>query len=144
MGGDRDPYLIFDAAFTDGPLNMTAFQTPEIDEQLDILRTTTDLEERKAAVEAIGLVINENVPNTFAGGTLTVMAAREAVKNLDGWVFPDGDEGQRSRERPGHVGPRLDDGVADPRGAVARPEQRPGHRHRPAPMSGHGGVVRIA
>ena len=62
------PYIIFDAAFTEGPLNMTAFQSPEIDEQLDILRTTTDIEERKAAVEAIGLVVNENVPNTFAAG----------------------------------------------------------------------------
>ncbi len=93
VGGDRDPYLIFDAAFTDGPLNMTAFQSPEIDAQLDILRTTTDLATRKAAVEEIGLVLNENVPNTFAGGTLTVMAAREAVKNVAGWVFPDGAAG---------------------------------------------------
>ena len=72
---------------------MTAFQSPEIDEQLEILRTTTDIDERKAAVEEIGLVLNENVPNTFAGGTLTVMAAQDEVKNLDGWVFPDGTEG---------------------------------------------------
>jgi peptide/nickel transport system substrate-binding protein len=93
VGADRDPYIVLDAAFTDGPLNMTAFQSPEIDAQLDILRTTTDLEARKAAVEEIGLVLNENVPNTFSGGTLTVMAAREAVKNIDGWVFPDGTEG---------------------------------------------------
>ncbi len=93
VGADRDPYVVFDAAFTDGPLNMTAFQSDEIDEQLDILRTTTDIDQRKAAVEAIGLVINENVPNTFSGGTLTVMAARQAVKNIDGWVFPDGTEG---------------------------------------------------
>jgi peptide/nickel transport system substrate-binding protein len=90
VGADSDPYIVFDAAFTEGPLNMTAFQDPEIDEQLDVLRTTTDLAQRKAAVEAIGLVINENVPNTFSGGTLTVMATREAVKNVDGWVFPDG------------------------------------------------------
>ncbi|WP_155858923.1 ABC transporter substrate-binding protein [Candidatus Blastococcus massiliensis] len=93
VGADRDPYLVFDAAFTDGPLNMTAFQHPEIDEQLDILRTTTDVDERKAAVEAIGLVINENVPNTFSGGTLTVMAARDEVKNIDGWIFPGGTKG---------------------------------------------------
>jgi peptide/nickel transport system substrate-binding protein len=93
VGADRDPYLVFDAAFTEGPLNMTAFQSPEIDEQLDILRTTTDLETRKAAVEAIGLVLNENVPNTYSGGTLTVMAAQDAVKNVDGWVFPDGTKG---------------------------------------------------
>ena len=106
VGADRDPYVVFDAAFTDGPLNMTAFQSPEIDEQLDVLRTTTDIDERKAAVEAIGLVINENVPNTFAGGTLTVMAAREAVKNLDGWVFPDGTTGNGAESAQvmwGHV-----------------------------------------
>lgn len=90
VGADSDPYIVFGAAFTEGPLNMTAFQSPEIDEQLDILRTTTDLDLRKAAVEEIGLVVNENVPNTFSGGTLTVMATREAVKNVDGWVFPDG------------------------------------------------------
>jgi peptide/nickel transport system substrate-binding protein len=85
VGADSDPCIVFNAAFTEGPLNMTAFQSPEIDEQLDVLRTTTDLDARKAAVEEIGLVVNENVPNT-----LTVMATREAVKNLDGWVFPDG------------------------------------------------------
>jgi peptide/nickel transport system substrate-binding protein len=93
VGADRDPYIVFKQAFTEGPLNMTAFQSPEIDKQLDVLRTTTDLEERKAAVEAIGEVLNENVPNTYSAGTLTVMAARDAVKNLDGWVFPDGTKG---------------------------------------------------
>jgi peptide/nickel transport system substrate-binding protein len=93
VGSDSDPYIVFDPAFTEGPLNMTAFQSPEIDEQLEILRTTTDIDERKAAVEAIGEVLNENVPNTFAGGTLTVLAARDAVKNVDGWVFPDGTKG---------------------------------------------------
>jgi peptide/nickel transport system substrate-binding protein len=93
VGSDSDPYIVFSQAFTPGPLNMTAFQSPEIDEQLEILKTTTDIDERKAAVEAIGEVLNENVPNTFAGGTLTVMAARDQVKNLDGWVFPDGTKG---------------------------------------------------
>ncbi len=93
VGADRDPYLVFDDAFTDGPLNMTAFQSPEIDEQLEILRTTTDVDARKAAVEEIGLVLNENVPNAFSGGTLTVLATKEAIRNLDGWTFPDGTEG---------------------------------------------------
>jgi peptide/nickel transport system substrate-binding protein len=90
VGGDNDPYILLSQAFQPGPLNMTAFQSPEIDEQLEILKATADLDERKAAIEEIGLILNENVPNTFAGGTLTVMAARDAVKNLDGWVFPDG------------------------------------------------------
>ncbi len=93
VGADRDPYIVFSQAFTEGPLNMTAFQSPEIDEQLAVLKTTVDTDARKAAVEAIGEVLNEQVPNTFSGGTLTVMATRDAVKNLDGWVFPDGAEG---------------------------------------------------
>jgi peptide/nickel transport system substrate-binding protein len=93
VGADRDPYLVFDDAFTEGPLNMTAFQSPEIDEQLEILRTTTDVDARKAAVEEIGLVLNENVPNAFSGGTLTVLATDESVRNLDGWTFPDGTMG---------------------------------------------------
>ncbi len=89
VGGDNDPFILLSQAFQEGPLNMTAFQSPEIDEQLDVLKGTADLDERKKAIEAIGLVLNENVPNTFAGGTLTVMAARDEVKNMDGWVFPD-------------------------------------------------------
>jgi peptide/nickel transport system substrate-binding protein len=106
VGADRDPYIVFQQAFTEGPLNMTAFQSPEIDEQLEILKTTTDIDARKAAVEAIGEVLNESVPNTFSGGTLTVMATRDAVKNLDGWVFPDGTEGNgaaSSQVMWGHV-----------------------------------------
>ncbi|WP_040339605.1 ABC transporter substrate-binding protein [Candidatus Blastococcus massiliensis] len=93
VGGESDPYITLDNAFTDGPLNMSAFQHPDIDEQLDILKSTTDLDERKAAVEEIGLVLNEEAIHTFAGGTLTVLAAREEVKNIDGWVFPDGTKG---------------------------------------------------
>jgi peptide/nickel transport system substrate-binding protein len=93
VGGDGDPYITLDNAFTEGPLNMSAFQDPEIDEQLDILKSTTDLDERKAAVEAIGVVLNEQAVHTYIGGTLTVLAAREAVKNIDGWVFPDGTKG---------------------------------------------------
>ncbi|MGY1755232.1 ABC transporter substrate-binding protein [Blastococcus sp. SYSU D01042] len=93
VGGDNDPYILLSQAFQPGPLNMTAFQSPEIDEQLEILKATADLDERKAAIEEIGLILNENVPNTFAGGTLTVMAARDVVSNMDGWVFPDGTKG---------------------------------------------------
>ncbi|TKJ24832.1 ABC transporter substrate-binding protein [Blastococcus sp. CCUG 61487] len=94
VGSDGDPYLTFDNAFTEGPLNMSAFQDPRIDAQLDVLKTTTDIDDRKAAVEAIGMVLAEEAIHTYAGGTLTVLAAREEVKNIDGWVFPDGTKGQ--------------------------------------------------
>ncbi len=92
-GGVRDPYYIFQRQFTPGVPNVTEFTDPEIDANLVTLRETTDVEERKAAAEAISMVIAENVPITFTGNTLSVVAVKEAVKNVDGWVFPDGSEG---------------------------------------------------
>jgi peptide/nickel transport system substrate-binding protein len=92
-GAARDPYYVFSRSFTPGPANVTEFQHPEIDRNLEIMRSTTDVEERKEAAEAISLVLAEEVPITLTGGTLTVIAVREEVKNVDGWVFPDGSEG---------------------------------------------------
>ncbi|TKJ24834.1 ABC transporter substrate-binding protein [Blastococcus sp. CCUG 61487] len=93
FSSQEDPYFILDEAFTPGPLNFTGYTSAVIDENLEILRTTTDLAERQAAVEAISLDVSENVPNLFTGYTLTDVAVRDVVKNVDGWVFPDGTEG---------------------------------------------------
>ena len=93
VGAETDPYTTLKNAFTEGPLNFTGYTSPAIDEGLDTLRTTTDVEERKAAVEQIGMDISENVPNLFTGYTLTDVAVRDVVKNVDGWTFPDGAEG---------------------------------------------------
>lgn len=95
VSDEDDPYIIFSEAFAEeSPLNFTNFTDPAITEQLEVLRTTTDIDERKAAVEEISLVLAENVPNTFTAGTLTTLAARDAVKNITGWTFPDGSEGE--------------------------------------------------
>ena len=56
----------------------------------------------------------------FTGDTLTDIAVRDEVKNVDGWVFPDGTEGNGVPGAHHHVGPRLDDRVALP------PTRRPG------------------
>ncbi|WP_158544746.1 ABC transporter substrate-binding protein [Blastococcus sp. TF02-9] len=92
-GAARDPYYVFQRAFTPGPINVTEFSDPRIDEALATMRGSADVEERKAAAEQISLVLAEEVPVTFTGGTLTVVAVRDVVKNVDGWVFPDGSEG---------------------------------------------------
>jgi peptide/nickel transport system substrate-binding protein len=92
-GAARDPYYVFQRAFTTGVPNVTEFQDPRIDAALETMRGSTDVEERKAAAEEISLVIAEQVPVTFTGGTLTVVAVRDVIKNVDGWVFPDGGEG---------------------------------------------------
>jgi ABC-type transport system substrate-binding protein len=93
FGAARDPYFVLDRAFTEGPLNLTAYQDPLIEEQLTVLRETADVQERKAAVEEISLHLAEAVPNLFSGGTLTVIAVQDQVKNVGGWTFPDGSEG---------------------------------------------------
>ena len=93
VGSETDPYTTLRDAFTEGPLNFTGYTSPEIDEALVTLRSTTDIEERKAAVEQIGLDIAENVPNLFTGYTLTDVAVRDVVKNVDGWTFPDDSKG---------------------------------------------------
>ncbi len=95
VSSQDDPYVIFSNAFGVGsPLNFTNFTDPAVTEQIDVLRTTTDFATRKAAVEKISMVLADQVPNTFTAGTLTVLAVRHAVKNLDGWTFPDGTLGE--------------------------------------------------
>jgi peptide/nickel transport system substrate-binding protein len=95
VGDQGDPYRTFTDAFTEGsPLNFTRFTDPRIDEALDTLRTTADDATRRSAVEDISTVLAEEVPNTFTAATLTVLAVQENVKNVDGWVFPDGTKGE--------------------------------------------------
>ena len=93
VGAETDPYFTLKNNFTEGPLGVTGYTSAAIDEGLDTLRTTTDIEERKGAVEQIGLDIAENVPNLFTGYTLTDIAVRDVVKNVDGWTFPDDSPG---------------------------------------------------
>ncbi len=93
FSSERDPYYILSDAFTPGPLNFTGYTSPVIDEQLEVLRSTTDLQERKDAVEQISMDVSESVPNLFTGYTLTDLAVQDEVKNVDGWEFPDGTPG---------------------------------------------------
>jgi peptide/nickel transport system substrate-binding protein len=64
-----------------------------VSEALTALRVTSELPERQRLVEEAMTVINENVPMTYGGNTLSVVAAHDQVKNLDGWTFPDGEPG---------------------------------------------------
>jgi peptide/nickel transport system substrate-binding protein len=93
-GLDGDPGVVLNNAFTEGsPTNFTRFTDPAIDEALAAVRSTDDLEERRGLVEEIMSVVNENVPLTYSGQTLGVVAAKSEVRNLDGWTYPDGSAG---------------------------------------------------
>ncbi len=93
FSSEDDPYYIVGDAFTEGPLNFTEYTSPEIDEQLEVLRTTTDLQARKDAIERISLHLAEAVPNLFTSYTLSDVAVQDEVKNVGGWTFPDGTPG---------------------------------------------------
>jgi peptide/nickel transport system substrate-binding protein len=90
-GGQEDPYTSLGNAFSNpgtNPVNFTRYGSAEIDANLEVLRTSSDFDERYAAVEAIGLELAENVPQIWTGGTATALFAVEEVRNLDGWTIP--------------------------------------------------------
>jgi peptide/nickel transport system substrate-binding protein len=94
VGLDRDPLPTLKNEFSaDSAINFTNFTDPTIEEKLDELGATSDVEQRKALVEEIMLTVNENFPLTYHGATLQTLGVRDVVKNLDGWTFPDGTEG---------------------------------------------------
>lgn len=94
MGLDRDPLpTLHNAWSTESAINFTRFTDPSIEENLDALAASADLEERQGLVEETSLTVNENVPMTYHGSTLAVLGARDVVKGLDAWTFPDGGEG---------------------------------------------------
>ena len=96
-GQEGDPGVTLYPIFTEGsPLNVARFSDPGIDEALAKIRATDDITERKAEVEKIVEIANENIPAIYAGQTLSVVAVRDEVKNVDGWTYPDGSKGGTS------------------------------------------------
>ena len=91
MGADEDPYTTLSNAFgpvAAGPLNFTNYVSDTVTANIEILRTSTDFDERYAAVEAIMLEFTEQVPNMWTGGTATALYAQNNVRNLAGWTIP--------------------------------------------------------
>ncbi|HET6953751.1 MAG TPA: ABC transporter substrate-binding protein [Acidimicrobiales bacterium] len=92
-GLERDPAPTLRDAFTPGTLNFTGLNSPELTAMIDELAATSDVEQRKQIVEDISLTVNEAFPMAYYGSTLAVLAARDDVKGIDAWTFPDGTEG---------------------------------------------------
>ena len=94
VGLDGDPAAVMDAYYIEGsPQNFTRFTDPQVTENIEAMKATTDVAERqRLAAEAMSIV-NENVVQTYSGGTLGLVAVQDHVKNIDGWTYPDGSEG---------------------------------------------------
>ena len=83
MGLDRDPLPTLQNGFsTDSAINFTRFTDPSIEENLDALGSSNDIDERKEIVEEISTTINEGFPMTYHGSTLSALGTQEAVKGL--------------------------------------------------------------
>ena len=133
VGCRERPVHHVEHAFTEGPLNFTAFHQP------GDRRAAGDPAHHHGPRGAQGSRRADRrwySPRTCRTSSPAahspIIAVRDVVKNVDGWTFPDGTEGDGAPWRPGHVGLRLDDGVT----AHVCPPQAPVAARHPA-----GGVV---
>ncbi|HSL57942.1 MAG TPA: ABC transporter substrate-binding protein, partial [Acidimicrobiales bacterium] len=91
MGANEDPYTTLSIAFgpvESQPQNFTNYTSETVTANIETLRTSTDFDERYAAVEAIMLEFTEQVPNLWTGGTATALYAQPNVRNLPAWTIP--------------------------------------------------------
>ena len=94
--GEGDPLSSFQSIFgppESTPGNFMNWTHPEIDEALQIMKTSIDFEERYAAAERINIIANENVPLTWGVGTATYVAWRGDVRGIADWRLPSGSMG---------------------------------------------------
>ncbi len=100
QGGDTDPYTVLFNAFGDPetqPLNFTNYHNDQVADILERLRTTDDQNERFDALEELGLLFAEDVPNTWTGGNNEFIATQPAVNGVDTWKLPDGAVGDGAK-----------------------------------------------
>ncbi|CAA9235985.1 MAG: Dipeptide-binding ABC transporter, periplasmic substrate-binding component [uncultured Acidimicrobiales bacterium] len=96
FGSEADPFTTFDNTFGPVPTqanNTSNYTSATLDEQIQILGSSDDIEVRKAAVEAIGMELAEQVPNVFAGSSVFMIATNPSLNNVNGWTLPDGTPG---------------------------------------------------
>ena len=95
-GGGAEPLTTFSTFFgpvATNPANFTNFTDPEIDAQIEILRTSADTDERVAAVEAIGLVAAEALPVLWLTPAPSIVGFQNEVHGLVDWTLPSGSSG---------------------------------------------------
>lgn len=94
IGLDGDPAAVMDTYYSeDSAQNFTRFTDPEVTENIRLLKETTNVEQRQELAAEAMAIVNEAVPHTYTGGTLSAVAVHDRVKNIDGWTYPDGSEG---------------------------------------------------
>ena len=102
-GGEQDPLTILEAAFGDPDVfitNFTNYTNDDVEHTLDILRNTDDLAERRAAVEDLGLKLDEDLPVYWTGSDLAFIAYNNRVNGVASWVLPSVPESNQEMPAP--------------------------------------------
>jgi peptide/nickel transport system substrate-binding protein len=74
-------------------LNFGRFQDPEMDEQLDIIKSNPDPAARKAATQQVNRIFGEKVYNWWLSWTLWAIISQPHVNGVQRHDLPDGQEG---------------------------------------------------
>lgn len=80
-GRDLGP-LFFALFFSESPINLSCYNSPEMDRLLLAQRTATDPEKRKVLLCSIARLLNEDAPIIYCGGRHNYVFARQEVKGI--------------------------------------------------------------
>jgi len=73
--------------------NLTNYYNADVQQVIDDLRRTLDTAKRAAAIERLGLMLDEDLPFVWTGSDLAFVASREPVKGVTTWMLPDKSRG---------------------------------------------------
>jgi peptide/nickel transport system substrate-binding protein len=90
-GTEQDPLTVLEGAFGDPEVYITNFSNytnEDVEQTLDTLRSTDDLDQRRVAVEDLGLLLAEDLPLYWTGSDLAFIAYDSSVQGVASWVLP--------------------------------------------------------
>lgn len=95
-GTDADPLVTTENALGDPETfitNFTDYNNETVEEVIETLRTTDDVEARAEATEELSLLLAEELPVLWTGSDLAFIAHDEQLAGVASWVLPDGSLG---------------------------------------------------
>ncbi len=95
-GNDGDPLPLYDTRFGDvasNVLNFTNYTNPDVDAQIDILRSELDPEARYDAAAEIAMILADELPILWQRDGGTTVIFNEKVKSVNNFTWPDGTPG---------------------------------------------------
>ena len=81
------------APWETSPFNFPNWHDPDHYALLEEARTTDDVPTRAALYAQASIMVNEQVPIYFSGGTATAIATEAGLGGFDSWILPDGEIG---------------------------------------------------